>query len=105
MLGWAGWNHAQQGLALAILYSARASESFDADQLTPLLAGIAEQLPWIRQWHAGEDPLLGVDLGDYLSDQVESWASEVGIAREDLGRWRPVAKAGRGRSNRTGISS
>lgn len=105
MLGWAGWNHAEQGLALAILYSERSSESFNAAQLTPLLAGIEEQLPWVRQWHSGEDPVLGVDLGDYLGGQVESWCAQVGIAREDLPQWCPPATTGRGRARKAATAT
>ncbi len=105
MLGWAGWNHAEQGLALAILYSQRSSESFNPAQLTPLLAGIEELLPWIHQWHSGEDPVLGVDLGDYLGGQVESWCAQVGVAREDLPLWRTPATTGRGRARKVATAT
>ncbi|GGL99877.1 BREX-2 system adenine-specific DNA-methyltransferase PglX [Nakamurella endophytica] len=99
LLGWAGWNHAQQALALGVLYSERSTESFDPSVLTPLLAGIEEQLPWVRQWHSGPDPDLGVDLAGYLDGQVDAWSAELGIARSDLPNWRPVAAA-RGRRPR-----
>ncbi|WP_372510495.1 DUF7008 domain-containing protein [Mycolicibacterium pyrenivorans] len=45
LLGWAGWNHAQQGLALATIYALRESEGVDRERLVPVVAGIAEVLP------------------------------------------------------------
>lgn len=98
MLGWAGWNPAEQGLALARLYGERSADTADPAALTPLLAGIDEQLPWIRQWHSGIDATFGVDLGEYLDGQVETWTAQIEVARADLPRWRPPSPTrGRGR--------
>ena len=100
LLGWAGWNHAQQGLALGRIITDRTAETTDPAVLTPLIAGVAELLPWIRQWHSGPDPDLGIDLFEYLDGQVDSWADLIAVPRDDLPQWRPP-KATRGRRSAT----
>ena len=39
VLGWAGWDHAEQALALATLIQARESEGWTEEQLVPLVGG------------------------------------------------------------------
>lgn len=101
LLGWAGWNHAQQGLALATIYALRESEGTALGELVPVVAGIAEVLPWVRQWHSGVDPHLGVDLADYLAAQLAEKSAAVGVPMQDLSAWRPARKA-RGRKAAAG---
>jgi hypothetical protein len=96
LLGWAGWNHAQQGLALGRIITDRSAESSDPTVLTPLVAGVAELLPWIKQWHSGPDPELGIDLAEYLDAQIDAWTDLIGLPRQDLQAWRPP-KGTRGR--------
>ena len=66
LLGWAGWDHAQQALALATIIGDREAEGWPDERLIPLVAGLAELLPWVEQWHAEIDPLYGVSLGRVL---------------------------------------
>ncbi|NKR97086.1 BREX-2 system adenine-specific DNA-methyltransferase PglX [Rhodococcus hoagii] len=89
LLGWAGWNHAQQGLALATIYALREQEGMALSELVPVVAGIAEVLPWVKQWHSGVDPTFGIDLADYLAGQLNEKAAAVGVPISDLGNWRP----------------
>src|SRR5699024_2914871 len=77
MLGWAGWDHAQQGIALVSLYDERKDDT-DPDHLIPLAAGLNELLPWIRQWHSGMDAHSGLDWADYLGGQLTSLAERSG---------------------------
>ncbi|MEH6818396.1 MAG: BREX-2 system adenine-specific DNA-methyltransferase PglX [Dietzia psychralcaliphila] len=95
MLGWAGWDHAEQGIALVSLYDDRKDDT-DPAQLVPLVAGLAELMPWIRQWHSGMDAHSGIDWADYLAGQLTSLAERSGVAIADLPDWRP-APATRGR--------
>ncbi|MGX1766831.1 BREX-2 system adenine-specific DNA-methyltransferase PglX [Dietzia sp. NPDC055343] len=95
MLGWAGWDHAEQGIALVSLYDDRKDDT-DPAQLIPLVAGLAELMPWIRQWHSGMDAHSGIDWADYLGGQLTSLAERTGVAIADLPDWRP-APATRGR--------
>jgi hypothetical protein len=79
VLGWAGWDHLQQMLALATLYlNSRTEQGWTTEQLTPLLAGQVELEPWVRQWH-GEDPDARFVLG-FLDTELASH----GLTREDI---------------------
>ena len=90
-LGWAGWDHLQRATALSGLYQARKTEEgWERDQLLPLLAGLSELVPWLRQWH--NEPSAdfgGLRLGDYFHDFVSSEAHALGVAVPDLDAWRP----------------
>lgn len=101
LLGWAGWNQAQQGIALATIYAFRESEGMALTELVPVVAGIAEVLPWVKQWHSGVDPTFGIDLADYLTGQLNEKSAAVGVPVPDLTNWRPP-KATRGRKARNG---
>lgn len=90
LLGWAGWNHAQQGLALATIYAWRESAGIDLGELVPIVAGLAEILPWVKQWHAGPDPILSLDLAEYLTGQLAEKSAAVRVPVDDLNKWRPV---------------
>lgn len=103
MLGWAGWDHAEQGIALVSLYDDRKDDT-DPAQLVPLVAGLAELMPWIRQWHSGMDAHSGIDWADYLGGQLTSLAERSDVAIADLSAWRP-APATRGRKRVAGAAT
>lgn len=91
LLGWAGWDHAQQATALASIMMARSSEGAAKDVITPLLVGLHETLPWVNQWHPDIMPEMGMSLGAYLDTLLESKAAEHGLTIQDLPDWRPPA--------------
>jgi hypothetical protein len=97
LLGWAGWNHAQQGVALATIYTQRESEGTALAELVPVVAGIAEVLPWVKQWHSGIDPVFNIDLAEYLSAQLAEKSAAVGVPITDLAHWRPTKTTARRR--------
>jgi hypothetical protein len=100
VVGWAGWNHLERSQALAqYVTRMRQEERWEADRLTPLLAGLAEQLPWVMQWHNEFDPSLGRRVGDAYSDFLSGQLAELGLSPEDLAAWRPP-EATRGRRAR-----
>jgi hypothetical protein len=98
LLGWAGWNHAQQGIALATIFAQREAEGTALSELVPLVAGIAEVLPWVKQWHSGLDPVFNIDLSEYLAAQLAEKSAAVGIPITDLPEWRPPTTTRRRRS-------
>lgn len=100
MLGWAGWDQAQQSLALASLISARIDEGWDTSKLVPLLAGLNELAPWVRQWHNQIDPEYGESVADTIDAELTSRLNEHHLTVTDLTTWRPVQTAGR-RSGRS----
>lgn len=76
LLSWAGWDHREQAHALTTLIEERSTtDGWDIDRLKPLLAGLAEVMPWVRQWHTGADPRFGQSPADaydaYLTAQRE----------------------------------
>ena len=100
IIGWAGWDHLQRAQALAALYQERKNDAWTKERLTPLLAGLLELVPWLKQWHNEPNAAFGGQrLGDYFAQYVESEARELGLTLDDLRAWRPVAK-GRGRKVR-----
>lgn len=95
LLGWAGWDHAEQALALAGLVDERVStdgwDQTSPEKLTPMLAGLAELLPWVRQWHGEIDPEYGESVADTIEEVLRSHSADLGVTTEDLAAWRPPA--------------
>ena len=94
LVGWAGWNHLQVAEALAALYLRRRDGDWNEQdvRLSPLLAGIAERVPWLLQWHnepsaayGGSSPAL------FIRDLVADGARRLGVAIGDLHKWTPPA--------------
>lgn len=99
LLGWAGWDHAEQALALAALISARIDDGWEAPKLLPLLAGLRELQPWVRQWHNQIDPEYGESVADAIDAEVAARLAELHLTTTDLATWRPPAPT-RGRRAR-----
>ncbi|MDN4612312.1 BREX-2 system adenine-specific DNA-methyltransferase PglX [Arthrobacter burdickii] len=91
LLGWAGWNHVEQFLALAAVMDQLIEDGAGDEQLVPLVAGLGEVLPWVKQWHAEVDPAYGVSMADFCSQQFEERAAQVGRSHDQLKAWRPTA--------------
>jgi hypothetical protein len=90
LLGWAGWDHREQAHTLIATIEDRAStDGWDGPRLTPLIAGLAEVMPWVRQWHNELDPAFGQSPADaydaYLATQREKYA----LTDEVLASWSP----------------
>ncbi len=92
--GWAGWNHLQRAQALASLYQKRKTEEgWTAGRLTPILAGLLELLPWIKQWHNEPDAEFnGLRMGDSYSLFLDGECQTLGLTHADLEAWRPTKK-------------
>lgn len=100
LVGWAGWDHAQQALALATIIGARESEGAADSVLVPLVAGLAELQPWVEQWHADVDPTYGVSFATFCREELNGRARQVGHSLDQLRLWRPAAPT-RGRKPRS----
>jgi hypothetical protein len=96
LLGWAGWDHAQQSLALSLVIGEREKEGWADERLVPLVAGLAELQPWVEQWHDEVDPAYGLSLAAFCHEQLTARAAQVGKTVGELAQWRPDAPA-RGR--------
>lgn len=92
--GWAGWNHLQRAQALSKLYQARkAEEGWGAERLTPMLAGLLELIPWVKQWHNDPNEEYGGEkMGDALEQFIDGECRSLGLTHDDLRAWRPPEK-------------
>ena len=94
LLGWAGWDHREQAHALMTLIEERSTkDGWEKDKLTPLIAGLAEVMPWVRQWHAGTDPDSGINIAEAYDTYLEDQRMKYGLSEEDLRKWSPPAPA------------
>ncbi len=85
LLGWAGWDHLEQAQALtSYITERRELDSWDAQRLTCLLAGLAELLPWVAQWHPDLDPEFGVRPADAYGGFLDEQLVQLGLSRADL---------------------
>jgi hypothetical protein len=100
LLGWAGWDHAQQSLALSLIIGEREKDGWDDERLIPLVAGLAELQPWVQQWHGEVDASYGVSLAAFCAEQLTARAAQVGKTPEELAAWRPAPPT-RGRRARS----
>ncbi|MGX7669814.1 BREX-2 system adenine-specific DNA-methyltransferase PglX [Plantactinospora sp. DSM 117369] len=97
LIGWAGWDHREQAQALAVLIVQRDEQAgWSAEKLIPLLAGLREVMPWVKQWHGEFAPEIG-DSPDAIYDGFLTDRLNIhGLTESFLAEWRPPSAA-RGR--------
>ena len=98
-IAWAGWDHLQQAMALASYFiDMKEREGWSRERLQPLLAGLVELLPWLKQWHNDMNVDFGARMGDYYEAFVNDEARALQFTLDDLRAWKPAATtAKRGR--------
>nr|WP_290047343.1 BREX-2 system adenine-specific DNA-methyltransferase PglX [Nocardia nova] len=92
LYGWAGWDHREQAMAIAIHL---AEHSLSTEEITPFLAGLLELQPWLDQWHNDIDPDFGISPAEFLSGDRRERQAEHGLTDDDLRNWRPQPVRGR----------
>ena len=98
VIAWAGWDHLQQARALATYYvQMKESEGWTRERLTPLLAGLLELLPWLKQWHNELDAQYGQGMGDYFEGFVDEESRALGITHDAIRAWSPLGRPVRAR--------
>jgi hypothetical protein len=98
VVAWAGYNHLQQATALANRYlDLKDNQGWPPERLAPLLAGLLQLVPWLKQWHNELDPEHDTRMGDYFEGFVQGEARTLGTTVEALKRWRPAAATRPGR--------
>ncbi|MFR9751399.1 BREX-2 system adenine-specific DNA-methyltransferase PglX [Nocardia sp. 004] len=100
LYGWAGWDHREQAMAIAIHL---AEHSLSTEEITPFLAGLLELQPWLDQWHHEMDPDYGISPAAFLSGDRRTIQGEHGLTDDDLRAWRPqpAARGGRRATTKT----
>jgi hypothetical protein len=97
LIGWAGWDHREQASALINLIEERANtDGWEIDRIKPLLVGLAEVMPWVRQWHNEVDDRFGESPADAYDRYLLSQQEKYGLSADDLRAWNPPAPS-RGR--------
>ena len=85
VIAWAGWDHKQQAQALAGYYQERKDQDgWTAERLAPLLAGLKDLVPWMKQWHNEIDPTYGVRLGDFYEGFVRDETHALGLSEAQI---------------------
>jgi len=94
MIAWAGLDHLQLAKAIGDFYGLVQNDIGGSDdpRLVPLLAAIYELIPWIRQWHAGNDPVYGGEPADFFEDFLRTEAVGRGMTVAEVIAWQPPAR-------------
>lgn len=93
MVAWAGFDHLAQARALAGFYhEMKDVEGWEAPRLIPLLAGLADLIPWLKQWHNAYDADFGQGPGDWFAAFLAEEARALGVSADDITAWEPAAK-------------
>ncbi|WP_227870506.1 DUF7008 domain-containing protein, partial [Streptomyces otsuchiensis] len=93
----AGWDHKDQAQAMLELLSARTTrDGWGAERMVPLLAGMCEIMPWVKQWHGEYDDEWGDKPAVLLEAEYENQLRRHQVGAAELASWRPVRKT-RGR--------
>ena len=95
MVGWAGLDHLQLAKAIGDFYGLVQTELGGSEdpRLVPLLAGIAELIPWVRQWHPDYLADYGSAPADFFEQFVKDEATLLRKTLAEVRDWTPPAKA------------
>ena len=63
------------------------TEGWPAERLIPLLVGLLELVPWLKQWHNEIDPDFNLRMGDYFEQFVREEVRTLGTTVEAIRRW------------------
>jgi hypothetical protein len=90
LIGWAGWDHKEQAMALIDLIGERSgTDGWQTEPLTPLLAGLLELMPWVRQWHHETDAAFGQSPAEAFDQYLTAERESRNLTEDDLRNWRP----------------
>lgn len=91
VLGWTGWDHKDQALALAREFPVQDALGAGNDLLTQMVAGLVELEPWVQQWHSGMDASFGVSPAEAISGVIDQQLGRLEATREQITAWEPPA--------------
>ncbi|CAL9296632.1 BREX-2 system adenine-specific DNA-methyltransferase PglX [Streptomyces sp. enrichment culture] len=98
LIGWAGWNHRHQAEALVNLLNDRLNVDGwrkEDPRFVPLLAGLAEVMPWVKQWHDEYDEEWEGNPAEDFNSALVAGLYGRQLSMDDLAAWRPEKKRGR----------
>ncbi|WP_219814845.1 BREX-2 system adenine-specific DNA-methyltransferase PglX [Rathayibacter sp. AY1D5] len=91
LFGWAGWDHAERGQAIARLANELSRAGAPDEQVIPLVGALIELEPWLKQWHDELDARSGVSPAVAISGLITTLLDRLGLGRDDIAAWRPPA--------------
>ncbi|MCK9795950.1 BREX-2 system adenine-specific DNA-methyltransferase PglX [Isoptericola sp. 4D.3] len=91
VLGWAGWNHRDQAIALVREIQQQQELGASDDALVPLVAGLVELEPWLHQWHTELEPEFGSSAAQAVTGRIDQLLAQLQQTREDVTAWLPPA--------------
>ncbi|MCQ6269122.1 BREX-2 system adenine-specific DNA-methyltransferase PglX [Pseudarthrobacter sp. R1] len=100
VFGWAGWDHAQQALALATLLQTAEDDGQPDNKLIPLAAGLEELEPWLHQWHTDIDPAYSASPAAFFTPILDEYTTKLGLTRQQLHTWKPTPATSRARTKK-----
>ncbi|GHH79140.1 BREX-2 system adenine-specific DNA-methyltransferase PglX [Promicromonospora soli] len=89
LLGWAGWPHRDQALALAREILAQQSRGASDEAVVPLVAGLVELEPWVAQWHSEIEPAFGTSAAAVVSGTIDQHLARLEMTRDQVTAWTP----------------
>jgi hypothetical protein len=91
LLGWAGWDHKDQAQALVNLVNDRTDlAGWTTERLIAPLAGLAELMPWVHQWHGEYDDDWGGTPAEEFQAYMDEQCARHQLTEQDLRAWRPA---------------
>jgi hypothetical protein len=95
MIAWAGLDHLQLAKALGDFFGLVQTEYGGSDdpRLVPLLANLAELLPWVRQWNPESLPDYGSPPADFYEQFIQDEATHRSLTLDQIRAWQPPAAA------------
>ena len=91
LYGWAGWDHAERGQAVARLANELSRAAAPNEQIIPLVGVLLELEPWLKQWHDEIDARSGVSPATAIAGATTTLLARLGIGRDQVAAWRPAA--------------
>jgi hypothetical protein len=90
VIAWAGWDHLELAQAIAAYYErVKNHEGWSTERRAPLLAGILELLPWLKQWHNEIHTEYRERMGDFFQQFVEDEARTMEVTLDEIRAWTP----------------
>lgn len=93
VLGWAGWSHRDQALALAREIPTQQALGAGNAVLEPMVAGLVELEPWLTQWHSDIEPQFGTSPAAVITAVVDQYLALMEKTREQVTAWSPLPSA------------
>jgi len=89
VIAWAGLDHLQLARAIGNFFGMVQTEygGTDDPRLVPLLANLAELLPWVKQWHPEVHPDFGAPPAEFFEQFARAEAASRGLTWEQVRGW------------------